>query len=575
MRKLAFVLGLFAALRAIPAAAQPSTLPANTVYGRLGIGAGPGQAIPFSILSANLFLSLPAHGVVVAEGSGTPPVGITPSAAGLPFVSNGASADPSYQALTNAGTNFGVAGSPLYGALGSFYTTTNDADGNANARIHAFRDRIFVDDGVLCSGVAGSNPNFCWSSTRSGTAINNIQWGWVGNGSSLLAVNSWGAFAITGYTVASNAARSGNPYPPSASSAAIGVSGMALNDYATTPFATWAGYFETLRSVTGVGTAIAVEIDAGNVGTIIDMDPFTAFQGTGGWTLGHAVGCGGSAIGVTYTNCSAGIAIAANGAKWRKGITFMSSGLDTSQGFGGGGIALSMGTGQDLQWLFSAGNVGTAITSTNNTTLTGSLLNFNAGGATLSNGGAQFQPQWTLINTHAGTDNAYFVTQKQHGTGVAIANGDSIGTFLVQGFANAAYQSSGSLSWTAGTPSGSNVPSTAQLATSTSGGQLNNILKFDLNAHVDVTSGAAAPTASACTGFALQTGSTDYAGGTAVTNGQTSCVINFGTAFAAAPHCVVSVGGATVNMAVQTSTTQLTVAFGTGVTSLHWICPGS
>jgi len=55
MRKLAFVLGLFAALCAIPAAAQPSTLPANTVYGRLGIGSGPGQAIPFSILASNLF----------------------------------------------------------------------------------------------------------------------------------------------------------------------------------------------------------------------------------------------------------------------------------------------------------------------------------------------------------------------------------------------------------------------------------------------------------------------------------------------------------------------------------------
>jgi len=44
-------------LSATLAAAQvpfPQTLPANTVYGRLGIGAGPGQAIPFSILTNNL-----------------------------------------------------------------------------------------------------------------------------------------------------------------------------------------------------------------------------------------------------------------------------------------------------------------------------------------------------------------------------------------------------------------------------------------------------------------------------------------------------------------------------------------
>jgi len=43
----------------LPAVAQlPQTLPSNTVVGRLGIGSGPGQAIPFSVLSSNLFTSL-------------------------------------------------------------------------------------------------------------------------------------------------------------------------------------------------------------------------------------------------------------------------------------------------------------------------------------------------------------------------------------------------------------------------------------------------------------------------------------------------------------------------------------
>lgn len=36
----------------------PQTLPANTVYGRLGISAGPGQAIPFSVFISNLLPSL-------------------------------------------------------------------------------------------------------------------------------------------------------------------------------------------------------------------------------------------------------------------------------------------------------------------------------------------------------------------------------------------------------------------------------------------------------------------------------------------------------------------------------------
>lgn len=51
------VFGAFVAAVAIPQVA-PSTLPPSTVWGRLGISAGPGQAIPFSILNANFFSSL-------------------------------------------------------------------------------------------------------------------------------------------------------------------------------------------------------------------------------------------------------------------------------------------------------------------------------------------------------------------------------------------------------------------------------------------------------------------------------------------------------------------------------------
>jgi hypothetical protein len=555
----------------------PQTLPPNVVWGRTGISAGPGQAIPFSLLGANLFISQPAHSVILGEGGGNPIGSVAPGTAGLPFVSNGASADPSYQALTNAGTNFGVAGSPLYGALGSFYTTTNDADGNANARIHAFRDRVFVDDGVLCSGAAGANPNFCLSSSRSGTAINNIQWGWAANGSSLLAINSWGAYAITGYTVASNAGRSGNPYPPSSSSAAIGVSGFALNDYVTTPFTTWAGYFETIRQQSGVGSAVGIEIDVGNVGSTTRVDPYTGIGGSTAQTVGNTIACGGSAIGPTYTECSAGLFIAPNTQPFQRGIVFFSTGLDTTLGIGGGGIALSMPTGADLQWEYAANTVGMDITSTNNTTTAASLLNFNNGGATLSNSGAQFQPQWTLINTHAGTDNAYFVTQKQHGAGVAIANGDSIGTFLVQGFANAAYQSSGSLAWTAGTPSGSNVPSTAQLTTSTSGGQLNNILTFDLNAHLSFTQPTAPTLTAGCNGAGSSVSGTDVSGTvTGQTAAATTCTLTFGTAFGAAPHCAPVGYSAPLTGAATPATGTLVVNF-PSTANFKWgyICVGA
>jgi len=39
-----------------PAQQFPLTLPANTVYGRLGVGAGPGQAIPFNVFSSNILI---------------------------------------------------------------------------------------------------------------------------------------------------------------------------------------------------------------------------------------------------------------------------------------------------------------------------------------------------------------------------------------------------------------------------------------------------------------------------------------------------------------------------------------
>lgn len=106
MKKLAPIFALLAALCG-PAAAQvqfPTTLPASTVWGRTGIGAGPGQAIPFGVLFGNLFNggSAPtAHGVLIGEG--TSPLNSVTCASALPLVGNGASVDPSCQALTNAG----------------------------------------------------------------------------------------------------------------------------------------------------------------------------------------------------------------------------------------------------------------------------------------------------------------------------------------------------------------------------------------------------------------------------------------------------------------------------------------
>lgn len=61
MKKIVAALGFWFGLTALAAAQVPNfpqTLPANTVVGRLGTGAGPSQAIPFATLARNLSSTL-------------------------------------------------------------------------------------------------------------------------------------------------------------------------------------------------------------------------------------------------------------------------------------------------------------------------------------------------------------------------------------------------------------------------------------------------------------------------------------------------------------------------------------
>src|SRR5712691_9543687 len=76
MRK--FIAAFLILLGLAPAAAQqfPLTMPANTVYGRLGIGPGPGGAIPFSSLTQNLLPGVGNTGAIL-RSNGTAWVGTT------------------------------------------------------------------------------------------------------------------------------------------------------------------------------------------------------------------------------------------------------------------------------------------------------------------------------------------------------------------------------------------------------------------------------------------------------------------------------------------------------------------
>ena len=95
------------------------------------------------------------------------------------------------------------------------------------------------------------------------------------------------------------------------------------------------------------------------------------------------------------------------------------------------------------------------------------------------------------------------------------------------------------------------------------------------NGHIAV-SGGVNPTNNACTGFALTGSSKDTAGRVTFTS-ATSCAINFGTAYAAAPFCVVTPGTAATPSTVDVTTTTgvLTANFTTAQTSMSWVCFGA
>ncbi len=103
---------------------------------------------------------------------------------------------------------------------------------------------------------------------------------------------------------------------------------------------------------------------------------------------------------------------------------------------------------------------------------------------------------------------------------------------------------------------------------STSGGGIN---AAPSNGHV-ATTGGSQPTNSACTGFAVTGNDT---AGRITTGGVTTCTINFGTAYAAAPFCIVSPGSAASTHFLTTSTTQLAVTFGTAQSAFFYHCFGS
>lgn len=133
MRRIALAIALAAILAPAAAQVNPSTLPANTVVGRLGTGAGPAQAIPFTTLNSVL-------STTSSKFIGVPPLSDT-------FQGNAGSGAFFITGAATAGSNTlneWVAQFPMTSSFGSANHTT------------ATKGGIFAD----CVANAGSGD--CW-----------------------------------------------------------------------------------------------------------------------------------------------------------------------------------------------------------------------------------------------------------------------------------------------------------------------------------------------------------------------------------------------------------------------------
>lgn len=188
-----------------------------------------------------------------------------------------------------------------------------------------------------------------------------------------------------------------------------------------------------------------------------------------------------------------------------------------------------------------------------------------------TNSGASL-PVIDLTNTQTGTSSAFFRASKSR-SGGDTNSGDSLFQLVGRGFANSAFQNSADILMAQdAASSGSVIPSRIQFFT-TRAAAFDNNMQIDRNGHLNFTT-SAVPTASACAGFALSTGSSDVAGRVTYTS-ATTCNISFGTAYTTAPFCQVTPGSAASTVFITTSTTVLSVTFGTAQTAFFYQCNGS
>jgi hypothetical protein len=518
---------------------------------------------------------VPDHAVPIGRGPGfTGFKNAPPGAAGLPFVSNGASSDPGF-------------GPQNIVATGSWFSQ--------NGMItHRFNDNVLIG-GATANDMAFPNVTKDWLSTfqtAAGLPAGSILTAELG----VLTQNS--AASADGATGIVTGAQS--QFSTSAGTSTIALSGYAVNNNTTLATNAWAWYGECHKTNAATNQCIGMEMNPRS--TIATVTP-TPFQQ--GDVIATQLACG---AGLASTqDCSTGIAVEANPNKFRKGIVFGDTSL-TAGGTGGNGTAIDFSRNQSIRWANSApgtdveawGNASglnlsvpliVASGGTGAATHTSSGILYGNGTGAIGSGrctmdsnqsitcasASAFLPQFTFRNSTSDAQSAFFLFDKNRSGGNTNAS-DLLGQLTYRGFANAAQQNSASVRAVQnGASSGNNIPSRIEVVTSNTAGQLNQSWTFNEKGHMAVTASAAPTLTAGCNGAGNAiTGNNAHGTATGQTAAATTCTLTFANSgFMATPDCNVTGLSSPLTGAITPTTTTLVVNFAsTANYKFTWHCFG-
>jgi hypothetical protein len=543
MRKLLAAIALLAGL--VPAAAQvpnfPQTLPANSVVGRLGIGPGPSQAIPFAVLTGDLLNSLTpgaANALLWVDNNN------------VQHWSNIITGQNYLAAMTNAGEAFGysfrnstVTGNTIYGSIFPGVSTSDGIQGvlsipatatvTQSAAIAAYLDNGVATSGGNRNGVllfgAGRctvDGSACWGIN---TLLQDASARIVGTGSGRILVSELDynvmnpGTQVIGFSVGGNSlAQSSNAVAFIANSLGAGgpykwQTGFYCIDGAVSNICLAAGPIDASGTSTkstkiiqqyfngaAVKKTVTIQSDTNRIAFTTDDAGMNLTVGTTGLNSGSLSLAGGitgvvsilpqSNAGVYNFNLpvvpgTAGQPLLSGGG----GVTPMTFG---TLGVPGGGTGIASGTSGGIPYFSST----TTIASSAALAVNGIVLGGGAGAAPSTGGGCSITPSSSSLACASSTSfSPGFVLQNNtndasfvgHGlyksrAGAIVQNGDGIGSYAFYGYDGAVMQTAAQIfAVVDGAPGAGSMPGRIVFNTTPSGSvTLAEVFRIDNSQHV-------------------------------------------------------------------------------------------